>query len=241
MSLVLSRSNMVRLHALSRFSCCNDIISLADLHPLALEDVLHQRGHARSKADYYHQHLYLRILCHALAGGDEGSTESVEPMMSDVPRSYSPGPMSEEEEEVVMGGGGGVSGIYGSEGDEEQTMYGESAPISRMSTKRSKIGILKRRPFTGAGWGGSWGGDIENAPALETKHGLTKIIPRVSTVSIASYLYTRFGINGLKARRKRVQDEKTIEELKKGERVNVKISPMSIFLLRDGMTLLECR
>ncbi|KAJ6606613.1 magnesium transporter [Mycena vulgaris] len=37
-----------------------------DLHSLALEDVLHEQGHNQSKADYYRQHLFLRILCHSL-------------------------------------------------------------------------------------------------------------------------------------------------------------------------------
>ncbi|KAF7351981.1 Magnesium-like protein [Mycena venus] len=37
-----------------------------DLHPLALEDVFHAHPRARSKADYYTQHLFLRILCHEL-------------------------------------------------------------------------------------------------------------------------------------------------------------------------------
>jgi hypothetical protein len=40
-----------------------------------------------------------------------------------------------------------------------------------------------------------------------------------------------------KGSRKRIQQEKTIEELKKGERVNVKISALHIFLLRDGKYL----
>lgn len=39
---------------------------MIDLHPLALEDVLHDRHHARSKADYYPKHLFLRILCHTV-------------------------------------------------------------------------------------------------------------------------------------------------------------------------------
>ncbi|TEB32375.1 hypothetical protein FA13DRAFT_1790699 [Coprinellus micaceus] len=37
-----------------------------DLDSLALEDILHERGHNHSKADYYPSHLFLRILCHAL-------------------------------------------------------------------------------------------------------------------------------------------------------------------------------
>ncbi|KAF8142453.1 hypothetical protein K438DRAFT_1994987 [Mycena galopus ATCC 62051] len=37
-----------------------------NLHPLALEDVFHAHSRARSKVDYYAQHLFLRILCHEL-------------------------------------------------------------------------------------------------------------------------------------------------------------------------------
>ncbi|KAG6829107.1 hypothetical protein H0H92_005649 [Tricholoma furcatifolium] len=43
----------------------------SDLHPLALEDVLHEQGHNQSKADYYHDHLFIRILCHK----GEGDTD----------------------------------------------------------------------------------------------------------------------------------------------------------------------
>ncbi|KDQ58806.1 hypothetical protein JAAARDRAFT_193325 [Jaapia argillacea MUCL 33604] len=44
-----------------------------DLHPLAVEDILHQRGHVSSKADYYSQHLFLRILCHSIRHGAESN------------------------------------------------------------------------------------------------------------------------------------------------------------------------
>ncbi|KAF7345241.1 Magnesium-like protein [Mycena sanguinolenta] len=37
-----------------------------DIHPLALEDVFHAKPRARSKTDYYAQHLFLRVLCHEL-------------------------------------------------------------------------------------------------------------------------------------------------------------------------------
>ncbi|KAJ7762348.1 hypothetical protein DFH07DRAFT_814031 [Mycena maculata] len=47
-----------------------------DLHPLALEDVLHMRPDNLSKADYFTQHLFLRILCHDVV--NESST-SVRP------------------------------------------------------------------------------------------------------------------------------------------------------------------
>ncbi|KAF7316448.1 CorA-like protein [Mycena indigotica] len=37
-----------------------------NLHPLALDDILHAHPRARSKVDYYNQHLFMRILCHEL-------------------------------------------------------------------------------------------------------------------------------------------------------------------------------
>ncbi|KAG6829238.1 hypothetical protein H0H93_014555 [Arthromyces matolae] len=47
-----------------------DVISAValryNLHVLALEDVLHEQGHIQSKADYFYEHLFIRILCHRL-------------------------------------------------------------------------------------------------------------------------------------------------------------------------------
>ncbi|KAF7374050.1 hypothetical protein MSAN_00285800 [Mycena sanguinolenta] len=42
-----------------------------EMHPLALEDVLHIRPHNVSKADYFLHHLFLRVLVHEVA--DESS------------------------------------------------------------------------------------------------------------------------------------------------------------------------
>jgi len=42
-----------------------------ELHPLALEDVLHTTAHKRSKVDYYTKHLFIRVLCHSLARDGE--------------------------------------------------------------------------------------------------------------------------------------------------------------------------
>ncbi|PPQ78053.1 hypothetical protein CVT25_015598 [Psilocybe cyanescens] len=38
-----------------------------NLHSLSLEDILHERGHTHSKADYYPGHVFLRVLCHTLS------------------------------------------------------------------------------------------------------------------------------------------------------------------------------
>ena len=82
------------------------------MHPLALEDVLHQRGHARSKADYYAQHLFLRVLCHTLSSERtedassflsalRNSSGSAPPpysdsILPDAPRSASPRPLDDK-------------------------------------------------------------------------------------------------------------------------------------------------
>ncbi|KAK7023838.1 cora-like protein [Favolaschia claudopus] len=58
-----------------------------DLHPLALEDILHEQGHNQSKADYYQKHLFLRILCHSVPTEEE--KRSVEPdLKSEYPGSW---------------------------------------------------------------------------------------------------------------------------------------------------------
>ena len=120
-------------------------------------------------------------------------------------------------------------GVIGSEEDDERTVFGGSAPVSRFSTTRGRPGIMKRRP-----WAVKWNNDVENAAGKNNS--LTNLVHRGSTVSLAFKIMTQTLMSSFvqQNRHKRVQQEKTIEELKKGERVNVKISPMYIFLLRDG-------
>lgn len=76
------------------------------MHPLAIEDVIHHHGSsARSKADYYPQHLFLRILCHRLAS--EGDWDIASEVLDDpddsevdgMPRSESPEPMEDSDYE----------------------------------------------------------------------------------------------------------------------------------------------
>ncbi|KAJ3511394.1 hypothetical protein NLJ89_g4131 [Agrocybe chaxingu] len=51
-----------------------------NLHSLALEDILHERGHTHSKVDYYPGHLFLRILCHTVELNDEFASPSSSPL-----------------------------------------------------------------------------------------------------------------------------------------------------------------
>lgn len=59
----------------------NDLLvetNFIDLHPLALEDVLHKSSHSRSKADYYRRHLFINVLCHHLINHNASAADSVD-------------------------------------------------------------------------------------------------------------------------------------------------------------------
>jgi Mg2+ and Co2+ transporter CorA len=189
-----------------------------DLHPLALEDVLHQRGHARSKVDYYLQHLFVRVLCHSLAdpndpdaqshghasfsrsrSGEEFNGERV--VFPNQPRSSSPTPYDD-----------------GAHRDDDRTAYGGSrfSSMKRASTLRDRRGGSVKIAVPRL--------DIEKARAVTEKGPISAgdaKSPRVES----------------EAARNRSLNVRTIEALKKtgsGQRVHVKIQPMCIFLLRDN-------
>ncbi|KAI0321257.1 hypothetical protein OF83DRAFT_1168596 [Amylostereum chailletii] len=165
-----------------------DVISVLaikyDMHPLALEDVLHQRGHARSKADYYHQHLFLRVLCHTLGSaptqdpvlGNSAPSQSPSRTLTNLPRSASPVPLDEK------------LGIADVDAEDAGDGYGD--------------------------------GDGLRDDDMDLESGLGK---RPSSL--------------LAKKRKRAAAELTLDQLKKGERVNVRIAPMCIFLYRDGTVI----
>ncbi|KAI5114924.1 hypothetical protein M0805_005179, partial [Coniferiporia weirii] len=175
-----------------------------DMHPLALEDVLHQRAsQSRSKADYYVQHLFLRVLRHTLADSDDSSSSGtlsgmLAPTITRLPRSSSPDPMGDEE-------GMDGSESWGGEPDDEQTLAG-----SKFSTKR-RVGSMRKAMSYGMS-------DLERGQQ-QTQRG------RPPTT------------NTLHMRRKHAAESKAIEELKRGERVNVNTLPFFIFLFRDGTVI----
>ncbi|KAI0829056.1 hypothetical protein BC628DRAFT_1315896 [Trametes gibbosa] len=178
-----------------------------DMHPLALEDLLHQRGHARSKADYYPQHLFLRVLCHSLTNEDDSGSPSI----SHLPRSDSPSPMGDEDSgddesdsEFQFGKSGKA---METDADDERTMYG-SASASRFSTKRGDANGTMRNRFGRT--------DVESPPAIATRFA---------------------GMENDEKAKKNARNRKLVRELKRGDRVNVKIAPLCIFLMRDGTVI----
>jgi hypothetical protein len=123
----------------------------AGIHPLALEDVLHQGSRStRSKADYYPKHLFLRILCHELEDPDEliadqGMSPAYGSTLTEMPRSCSPPPFTKHDaanNHKVNLEAEGYDKVEVT--DEDHTMYNGSAPNSRFSTRW----IKRRRPLS---------------------------------------------------------------------------------------------
>ena len=105
----------------------SDARTSTDMHPLAIEDVLSQRQHSRSKVDYYPQHLFLRILCHSLTSENY---ETPNTSVTSLPRSESPDIIgideSDDEEDI-------------SPPDDDRTVYGSMNPSRFASTKRRSL------------------------------------------------------------------------------------------------------
>ncbi|KAF7294214.1 hypothetical protein HMN09_01149800 [Mycena chlorophos] len=59
-----------------------------ELHPLALEDVLHSRPENLSKAEYFLHHLFLRVLLHDVENDSNKPTFSAEELAQDVVASH---------------------------------------------------------------------------------------------------------------------------------------------------------
>jgi hypothetical protein len=124
-------------------------VQSSDLHPLALEDILNQRIQARSKADYYRKHLFLRVLCHTLAPSDDICLESLNPLLTQK------SPLAMNNENIITSGARSASPLpmNGFEStdlgrpegrhDEEKTVFGIVPTIRRLKT-----GIFKSRPLS---------------------------------------------------------------------------------------------
>ena len=67
---------------------------LTDLHPLSLEELLHTPGRPRSGANYYKEHLFIRILSHTLCNDEDEEHDFLEQIV----RSSSPEPFEPEDE-----------------------------------------------------------------------------------------------------------------------------------------------
>ncbi|KIP06840.1 hypothetical protein PHLGIDRAFT_72083 [Phlebiopsis gigantea 11061_1 CR5-6] len=177
-----------------------------DIHPLAVEDVLHESKVSRSKADYYQHHLFLRILCHNIASeNDLNEYTSPTGFVTNLPRTTSPGTMED------------IIDVYEAEVErdesEERTVHGirsNSHYIKRGGLLPTATKIFRQR---------------DNTQPPSSSNQFTVWHPR-----FANYLEMRSKVHDTRIRQ-------LIHELKKGDRVDVKITAMCMFLLRDGTVI----
>lgn len=179
------------------------------MHPLALEDVLHNRSQARSKADYYVKHLFVRVLRHTLGPKEtEDPDEAKENKYAGFPRSQSPVDLIPEED--------------GSEDEKAGTkLFGHSS-----GTFSSMRGAMS-----------------QSTPDLERAKDIVPPVapsPKRVVTSNSFRMVILFALLALTRalkflqRRKQYAERLSIDELKKGARVNVQVVPFYIFLFRDG-------
>ena len=134
--------------------------------------------------------------------------------ISHLPRSESPTHMGFEDEEEEEDASDFLG--KGAEGDDEKTMYG-SANASRFSTMNAAKAAAASRGSTIRRRFGRGGADVEASP---TPAGM------------------RFsGMEEDTRAQKNARNRRLVKELKRGDRVNVKIQPMCLFLFKDGTVI----
>ncbi|TFL06266.1 hypothetical protein BDV98DRAFT_499232 [Pterulicium gracile] len=180
-----------------------------DLHPLAIEDVLHTRDHSRSKADYYSKHLFIRAVCHRLLNANN-SIEELQDALSNANNIVPPQPFSS-------------SSPFSSPSSAD-------IPIPR-SESPSDMGDEDERGMKG-------GGDEERVPYVEREHAVVNGVSRKTTLMYLERDAQRVRGDGEKTKAQRAaKNEITLDQLKKEERVPVSIKPMFMFLMRDGTVI----
>jgi hypothetical protein len=158
------------------------------LHPLAIEDVLSHHSHLRSKADYYQNHLFLRILSHTLTKPGERQDH----ILDHLPRSESPEPIDEKADSD--------EGYSTASGLRSKLMSSGRSLRNKAVSQPSAIDL--ENPGVGSGLSFARFGSF--APSVGTKYNANTM--------------------------------RLVHELNSAERVNVTLSPICIFLLRDGVS-----
>ena len=181
------------------------------LHLLALEDVLANRGSARSKADYYPKRLSLRVQCHTVQSEGEESLQLLtkSAVEKELTRFNSPESMTADQEKLADSAAG-------------TTLIG-SQPVSRFSTTRG--GSMRKRGTTKRVEG------EESAPVSASNTAkLPKLFSRSHQPVNPSFISLSHFPNVFARWCRSI-----VRALKQPDRaVNVKTEPTHTFLHRDG-------
>ncbi|KAG8903374.1 hypothetical protein FRB99_003396 [Tulasnella sp. 403] len=191
-----------------------------NIHPLAIEDILHGRQAYSSKADYYRMHLFIRMLCHTLKHDDDDSPNV---KLQRAPRAAARSQTSHE---------------IGHAMPTEATKFEPAEPTG------PRGGIFRRRTFPASHEDNLEMGTIPRAglsrslssapPALdrEGSSGSTLVAPmrRRDTLMQRTFQLVDSSANP----EHQSETQLAVNELKKGHRVNVKLRNLYALLFRDG-------
>ncbi|KAF9535692.1 hypothetical protein CPB83DRAFT_754377 [Crepidotus variabilis] len=183
-----------------------------NLHSLALEDILHERGHNQSKADYYPGHMFIRVLCYTVVQDD--SVPSHAPSPADTPLA-----MSREASTQGLAAGARTNGVHLEEGNYPTL----PTPDPTKAVLPTDDKALRPSPFQ-----------------MNVRHPSTLPLDKGKTVvreGFRSSLKKRLGALSGFREPARERQMRQILALTKDERVCHKHEPLFIFLLRDGTVI----
>ncbi|KAG8894391.1 hypothetical protein FRB99_001310, partial [Tulasnella sp. 403] len=215
-----------------------------EIHPLVIEDILHGRQTYSSKADYYTKHLFIRMLCHTLKAEDDDSPNIKVPhAVKSVDRSRTgststppPTYTSTTTEPPATGAEKYV--------DDEEVEVEQRPKMPRRTTAPPAPGDPKARLkslasaslFGAQPWAapGALEGDEEKAWAKSVYPDLGRPSTMRSNARKYSYQLASMFESNIDTQRQSAT-QATVNELKKGERVEVKLRNLYIIMFRDGM------
>ncbi|KAG9049055.1 hypothetical protein FS837_011328 [Tulasnella sp. UAMH 9824] len=205
-----------------------------EIHPLVIEDVLHGRQTYSSKADYYNKHLFVRMLCHVLKDDDDNSPNIIEPNAPrpNVSRSNTtPPPAYTSRTGTVSETQAAVDHKFVSEDDlngsqAKRGMFGKRAVPSEPG---SRVRTLAGTSFSGAQpWMSGSLTDPEKVWARSAYPNLGGSAKRSNARKYSMQLASMFESNF------NSETQATVNELKKDERVEVKLRNLYCVMFRDG-------
>ncbi|KAG8992422.1 hypothetical protein FRB94_011612 [Tulasnella sp. JGI-2019a] len=203
-----------------------------NIHPLAIEDMLHNRQTYSSKADYYSQHLFIRLLCHTLA--DE-QPHSSQPSDTGSPTTYTSqqqftGPPGEDTKFES------VRTMPGSLGVPETHVRRRTDPVTNEEKGIPHRPILKSIASMALGGAQPWAGHRATGDHLDPESAWAKSVYPDLGAPIGQGTFSRKYATTMASMFSGGSSvaQMAVNELKKADRVQVNLRNLFVVMLRDG-------
>ncbi|KAG8846753.1 hypothetical protein FRB96_001778 [Tulasnella sp. 330] len=216
-----------------------------NIHPLAIEDMLHSHQTYSSKADYYSKHLFIRLLCHTLAEDQhpppiDGSGSGIH-IVPPTPTTYTNDPNFTappgEDTKFESVGTSGSSNVPEGKPRRRRTdpvMDEEKVPSRPTMQSIASMGLGGAQPWAGKQAHGEHL-DPEAAWATTVYPDLKNSIPKQNSTFMRNYSAQMAGMFFAPSSSTRQSTAQvTVNELKKGDRVEVNLQNLFVIMLRDG-------